>query len=168
MPAGLRSSARWRSLPSETGLPVIPEKRSASRWRACIAQRANGLILLEPEGPLVRIRRTRSLPTRSADISDSPKRMKFIVRLGMIHQRHYESRSTFRSLALAGGAEGDFWYPAGATWNAPERVIADAPKPGTYMVYVNGYLIFGEPDGDRNEESRAAKTDALELKLYLE
>jgi uncharacterized protein YfaP (DUF2135 family) len=31
-------------------------------------------------------------------------------------------------------------------------VIADAPKPGTYMVYVNGYLIFGEPDGDRNEE----------------
>ncbi len=65
-------------------------------------------------------------------------------------------------------AEGDFWYAAGATWNAPERVIADAPKPGTYMVYVNGYQIFGEIDGDRNEGSRAAKTDAFELKLYLE
>ena len=28
-----------------------------------------------------------------------------LVRLGMSHQRHYESRSTFRSLALAGGAD---------------------------------------------------------------
>ncbi len=28
-----------------------------------------------------------------------------LVRLGRAHQRHYESRSTFRSLALAGGAD---------------------------------------------------------------
>jgi subtilisin family serine protease len=65
---------------------------------------------------------------------------------------------------LAYYAPGDFWYSAGASLRAPERVVAEAPKPGAYTIYVNGYTVFADPRGGPG----ASKTDEYRLKVYLE
>ncbi len=56
------------------------------------------------------------------------------------------------------------WYAAGATFASPEAVVADAPKPGTYTVFVNGYTVFGDEDAEPGVEP----TDGYSFKLYLE
>jgi subtilisin family serine protease len=53
---------------------------------------------------------------------------------------------------------------SGATLNAPERVVAEAPAPGTYTVYVNGYTVFGHTHAG----AVVPGTDEYQLKVYLE
>ncbi len=52
---------------------------------------------------------------------------------------------------------------SGATLNAPERTVVEAPVPGEYTVLVNGYFVFG----DRHGASTPA-TDEYGLNVYLE
>jgi hypothetical protein len=52
---------------------------------------------------------------------------------------------------------------SGATLNAPERTVVDAPVAGDYTVLVNGYFVFG----DRRGGSTPA-TDEYRLNVYLE
>jgi subtilisin family serine protease len=65
---------------------------------------------------------------------------------------------------LAYSPDYDAWYSPGASLNAPERIVAPAPIPGEYTLYVNGYTVFG----DHPERPAAAKTDDFEVKVYLE
>ncbi len=65
---------------------------------------------------------------------------------------------------LVYSAPDDFWYSPGVTLDAPERVVVEAPKPGTYTIYVNGYAVFADPRAGPG----ASKTDEYRLKVYLE